>query len=116
MATKHERQESPEYFIFQKHYAILCGAIQDPLLLAVQLYSRGVITRAVKEHTSAFGLSTLEKSNALLIAVEKKIRLNPKTFHEFLSGLKEDPSMQLLVERMESKYSCHAANRLTLTA
>ena len=103
MATKHERQESPEYFIFQKHYAILCGAIQDPPLLAVQLYIRGVITKAVRDHTFTLSLSTSQKINALLSAVEKQIRLNPETFHEFLSDLKKDPSMQLLVERMESK-------------
>ena len=116
MATKHERQESPEYFIFQKHYAILCGAIQDPPLLAVHLYIRGVITKAVMDHTFTLSLSTSQKINALLSAVEKQIRLDPETFHEFLSDLKKDPSMQLLVKRMESKYSCDAAIRLTLTA
>ena len=116
MATKHERQESPEYFIFRKHYAILCDTIQDPLTLAVLLYIRGIVTKEVRDRTFTLGLSTLQKSNALLSAVEGQIRLNPETFHEFLSDLKEDPSMRLLVERMKSKYSCHAAIRLTLTA
>jgi len=39
MAT-HELQESREYFIFRKHYAILYVAIQDPLRLATKLYTR----------------------------------------------------------------------------
>ena len=48
-------------------------------------------------------LSTLEKNSLLLSAVEMQIRTNPSVLHVFLSALKEDPSMQPLVESMESK-------------
>ena len=75
-----------EYFIFRKHYATLCDTIQDPLTLAVQLYIRGIITKAVRGHTFALGLSTSQKSNALLSAVEEQIRLNPETFHDSSEG------------------------------
>ena len=103
MATKRERQESPEYSTFREHYDRLYHAIQDPLSLAAQLFSKGIISSAVKERMAILGLSGLEKNNALLSAVEKQIQLDPETFHVFLSALIEDPSMQSLVESMQSK-------------
>ena len=96
MATKHERQESPEYSTFREHYDRLYRAIQDPLSLAAQLFSKGIISSAVKERMAILGLSGLEKNNALLSAVEKQIQLDPETFYVLVSALNEDPSMQLL--------------------
>ena len=89
--------------IFREHYDRLVHTIQDPLPLAARLLSLRIITPAVKEDISAVGLSTLNKNNVLLSAVEKQIQLHPQTFHVFLSALKEDPSMQLLVDSMQSK-------------
>ena len=105
MATKHECQESPEYSTFREHYDRLYRAIQDPLPLAARLFSKSIISSAVKERMAILGVSGLEKNDALLSAVEKQIRTNSQTFHVFLSALNEDPSMQLLVESMQSKYS-----------
>ena len=105
MATKHECQESPEYSTFREHYDRLYRAIQDPLSLAAQLFSKGIISSAVQQRMAILGLSILEKNNELLTAVEKQIRTNSQTFHEFVSALKEDPSMQSLVESMQSKCS-----------
>ena len=53
---------------------------------------------------SVMGLFTLEKNDVLLSAVEKQIQLDPETFHVFESALNEDPSMQSLVESMQSKF------------
>lgn len=89
--------------IFREHYDRLVHTIQDPLPLAARLLSLGIITPAVKEDISAVGLSTLNKNNVLLSAVEKQIQLHPQTFHVFLSALKEDPSMQLPVDSMQGK-------------
>ena len=50
------------------------------------------------------GLPTLEENSALLSAVETQIQLDPQIFQVFLSALNEDPSKQLLVESMQSKY------------
>ena len=105
MATTHERQESPEYSVFREHYDKLYHAIQDPLPLAVRLYSTGIISSAVMGHMSVVGLSTLEKNNTLLSAVEKQIQVVPQAFHEVLSVLNEEPYMQSLVETMQSKFS-----------
>lgn len=103
MATKSEHQGSPEYYAFRIHYHKLVNAIQDPLPLATQLFSQGVITSAVKECVSTSGLSRLDKNNKLLCAVEANIQNEPDKFAVILSALKEECSMQSLVESIESK-------------
>ena len=100
MAT---RKRPVSYRIFREHYDRLVHAIQDPLPLATRLLSLRIITPAVKEDISAVGLPTLNKNRILLSAVEKQIQLHPQTFHVFISALKEDPLMQLLVDSMQSK-------------
>lgn len=104
VATR-EPQETPEYRIFQEHLANLVHAIQDPLYLAIQLYSRGIITFAVKDHMSIALLSTLEKNGALMKSVLELIQVDPQVFYEFLSVLREDPTIKSLVESMHSKCS-----------
>lgn len=107
MANSSRTQESPEYCIFRDHYSKLCCAIQDPLLLAIQLFSREIINSEVKERMTIPTLSRLEKNNALLSAVEGQIRADPITFYQFLLALKEDTSMLSLVRSMEGKcFTC----------
>ena len=99
MATN--SQETPEYRTFREHYDRLVHAIQDPLPLATRLFSKDIITSAVKERMIVLGLTTLEKNNALLCAVEKQIQTNPCTLHWFLSALNEDSSLRALVESIQ---------------
>ena len=101
MATNSQPQETPEYHTFREHYDRLVHAIQDPLPLATRLFSKGIITSAVKERMIVLGLTTLEKNNALLSAVEKQIQSNPCMLHGFLSALNEDPSLRALVESVQ---------------
>ena len=101
METNSQPQETPEYRTFREHYDRLVHAIQDPLPLAIRLFSKGIITSAVKERMIVLGLTTLEKNNALLSAVEKQIQSNPCTLHGFLSALNEDPSLRALVESVQ---------------
>ena len=103
MATNSQLQETPEYRTFREHYYRLYHAIQDPLSLAAQLYSLGIIASAVKEQMSVLGLSRLEKNNVLLNAVEMQIQTDSSVLHIFLATLNEDHSMQSLVESMQSK-------------
>ena len=66
MATTHERQESPEYSIFREYYSHLYHAIQDPLSLAARLFSKGIISSAVKEQMAVLGLSSRSEKNKVL--------------------------------------------------
>ena len=103
MATNSQPQETPEYQTFREHYDRLYHAIQDPLSLATRLFTRTVIDSSILQRMNTLGFTTFQNTTTLLTAVLGKIQADPKMFGVFLSALKEDPSMQLLVESMESK-------------
>ena len=103
MATNSQPQETPEYRTFREHYARLVHAIQNPLSLATQLFTRNIIDFSLLQRVNTLGFTTFQNSNTLLSAVLEKIQTDPRMFSEFLSALKEDPSMQSLVESMQSK-------------
>ena len=103
MATNSQPQETPEYRTFREHYARLVHAIQNPLSLATHLFSRNIINSSILQRVNTLGFTTFQNTTTLLTAVLGKIQADPKMFGVFLSALKEDPSMQLLVESMESK-------------
>ena len=103
MATNSQPQETPEYRTFREHYARLVHAIQNPLSLATHLFTRNIIDSLILQRVNTLGFTTFQNSNTLLTAVLGKIQTHPKMFSVFLSALKEDPSMQSLVESMESK-------------
>ena len=96
-------QKSPEYQTFRDHYSRLHCAIQDPLSLANRLFTQGIIPSAVKENMSVSTFSKLEKNGALLSAVDMQVRTKSNTYHHFIFILKDDPSMQSLVESMQSE-------------
>ena len=106
MATNSEPQDTPEYRIFRQHYDTLYHAIQDPLSLATRLFASNIITSALREEMSAMGRTRLDKSNALLGAVETQIQTNPSALHVFLSILNEDTSMKSVVESIRGKKCC----------
>ena len=86
MATNSQHQETPECRSFREHYSSLYHAIQDPLSLATELYSQGIIAPAVKEQMNMLGLSRLEKNSALLSAVEMKIQTDASVLQFFFSN------------------------------
>ena len=103
MTTNTLSQETPEYRTFREHYARLYHAIQNPLSLATQLFTKSIIDSSILQQMNTLGFTTFQNTNTLLSAVLGKIQTDPKMFSVFLSALKEDPSMQSLVESMESK-------------
>ena len=103
MATNSQPQETPEYRTFREYYDRLVTAIQDPLPLATRLFARSIIDATLLQFVNVPALPPFHKTNTLLTAVLGKIQTDPSTFNVFLSALKEDPSMQSLVESMQSK-------------
>ena len=104
MATNTRPQETPEYRIFRDHYARLVHAIQNPLSLATQLFTRRLIDTSILQQVNTLGFTTFQNTNTLLSAVLGKIQTDPSAFGEFLLALKEDPTMQSLVKSMQSKW------------
>ena len=103
MATNSQLQETPEYRTFREHYARLVHATQDPLPLATRLFTQGVIDATLLQRVNVPALPSFQNTITLLTAVLGKIQADPRMFHEFLLALKEDPSVQSLVESMQSK-------------
>ena len=104
MTTNSQPQETPEYRTFREHYDRLVTAILDPLPLAARLFARNIIDFTLLQRMNTLGFTTFQNTNTLLSAVLGKIQTDPKAFGVFLLALKEDPSMQSLVESMQSKY------------
>lgn len=104
MATDLQHQETVEYKTFRLNYDRMVHTIQDPLSLATRLFARGIIDSVMVESVNIPAFSRFQNTHMLLSAVGGKIRTNPSVFHVFLSALKEDCSMQSLVEIMEGTY------------
>ena len=103
MTTNSQPQETPEYRTFRGHYDRLVTAILDPLPLAARLFARSIIDFTLLQRMNTLGFTTFQNTNTLLSAVLGKIQTDPSAFGEFLLALKEDRSMQSLVESMQSK-------------
>ena len=103
MATNSQPQETPEYRTFREHYSRLYNAIQDPLSLATQLFTRSIIDFSILQRVNTLGFTTFQNTTTLLTAVLGKIQTDSRMFGAFLSALNEDPSMKSLVESMEGK-------------
>ena len=103
METNSEPHETPQYRIFREHYDRLVTTITDPLPLATRLFARSIIDSALLQRVNIPAFTTFQNTNTLLTAVLGRIETDPSTFDVFLSALKEDSSMKLLVESMQSK-------------
>ena len=107
MATNSQHQETPEYRTFREHYVRLYHAIQNPLSLATQLFTKSIIDSSIMQQMSTLSFTTFQNTNTLLSTVLGKIQTDTSAFGVFLSALKEEPSTQSLVESMESKCLIH---------
>ena len=103
MATNTQPQETPEYRTFREHYDRLVTTISDPLPLANRLFARSIIDSTLLQRVNVPALPSFQNTSTLLSAVLGKIQTDPSAFGVLLSALKEDPSMWLLVESMESE-------------
>ena len=103
MATNSQPQETPEYRTLREHYDRLVNGISEPLPLAARLFARSIIDSTLLQRVNVPALPSFQNTSTLLSAVSGKIQTDPSAFGVFLSALNEDPSMQSLVESMESK-------------
>ena len=104
MATGGEKNLNPAYETFRKHSADLLTVIQDPEVLAWELYSKDVITVDEREAACYHMHSRGMRTSSLLSAVESKIVVNPGAFEVFLSVLAKRPSVSDLCARMKDAY------------
>ena len=95
--------DSAECRAFQKCFAVLNDGISDPGWLAIQLYSRDMISRDVRRKIEAF--SAPIQTRKLLSAVEDQIISSPESkFRDFLDILYSEPSLEHLAIKLEEVY------------
>ena len=95
---------NPAYEAFCKNSADLFTAIQDPEVLAWELYAENIIPRATRDAASYMMHETGARTLKLLAAVESRIAVDPGTFDVFLSVLAKRSSMRDLCGSMKDAY------------
>ena len=97
------RCQSTASSIIQKYCSQLCELIQNANWLAIQLYSEGLISMAVREEVEA-AKTRFDKVVKLLAPIELVIAADPEKFQEFLVILEKEPYLHDVVERMKLAY------------
>ena len=104
MAASDGENFNPAYETFRKHSADLLTAIQDPEVLAWELYAENIIPPAVRDAANNTMHERGKKTSDLLAAVDSQIAVDSRAFNVFLSVLAKRPSMNDLCERMKDAY------------
>ena len=104
MATGGGENFNPAYETFRMYSADLLTVIQDPEVLAWELFSRSVISSAVVEFANNLTHERGARSSKLLMAVGSQIEVDPAAFDVFLSVLAKRPSMSDLHRRIKDTY------------
>ena len=104
MATSEGESFNPAYKAFRKHSADLLTIIQDPEVLAWELFAQNIIPAAVRDAANHMTLERGVRTSKLLMAVESQIAVDPKTFDVFLAVLAKRPSMSDLHRIMKDTY------------
>ena len=92
------------YVVFHGHYADLLIAIQDPEILACELFTESVVSSTVVEFANNMLHQRDVRTSKLLMAVESQILEEPGAFDMFLSVLAKRPLMSDLCGRMVNAY------------
>ena len=90
---------------FKKHSADLIKIIQDPEVLAWDLYSKDLITVDEREAACHHQHLRSMRTSSMLAAVESKIASDPGKFDAFLLILAEYSPLRKLCERMKGAFS-----------
>ena len=96
---------NPAHETFRKHSADLLTVIQDPEVLAWELYAESVVSSAVRDAANDMRHEKQKRTSDLLAAVDSRIAVDPGAFDVFLSVLAKRPSMSDLCRRMKDAYS-----------
>ena len=104
MTTNERENLNPAYETFRKHSADVFTAIQDPEVLAWELYAKNIIPAAVRDAANNTMHERGKRTSDLLAAVDSQIAVDPGAFDVFLSVLANRPSMSDLCGRMKDDY------------
>lgn len=96
---------SPELKVFKLHFSKLAESVSHPEWLANELYSRDVISKAVRnEALHIMGPSPYYRASKLVAAVEDQIVANPSVLSKFLLVMRKDRSLVYIADSMSDHY------------
>ena len=98
---------SEESRAFQICSADLIKEVQDPELLAWELYSNDIVPETVVDEVSMVGLSGVQRKSRLLTAVRDQIVVDPAKFWKFLLVLGKQPPLKEVVNKLAVTYRSH---------
>ena len=101
---KRAATSSAESEAFRKYSADLIREIQDPELLAWELYSDDVISQTGMDKVSMVGLSSVQRKTRLLDAVRLQIATDPTKFQNLLKVLRNQPQLKDVAEKLKTAY------------
>ena len=104
MATGGRENFNPAYETFCKHSADLLTVIQDPEVLAWELYAENIISATVRDAANNTMHERCKRTSDLLAAVDSRIVVDPRAFNVFLSVLAKRSPMSDLCGRMKDTY------------
>lgn len=100
MTTGVKENFNPAYETFSKYFAHLLEVIQEPDVLASELFSEDIITADERKDACFYMHHSRMRTVNLLSAVESRIMVNPRVLGMFLGVLAKEPSMSDLCRTM----------------
>ena len=85
-------------------FADLVRVLQDPELLACDLYAEGIVLENALEEVSIVGITATQKRVKLLSLVKDQLAVYPAKLLEFVHILKKRPPMVEVAQRLERTY------------
>ena len=112
---KRAAPSSEESEAFQKCSADLIREIEEPEIVAWDLFSSNAISKKQVDEVSMVGLSVVHRKARLLSAVGEQIAVDPAKFQELLKVLRKHPPLKDTVDKLEATYRRHlkVGNRAT---
>ena len=101
----------------QKHFNELLDALSNMGMdeIAAEAYSKGLISDQIKQFVLSSDGTSTKKANALLTAIQVRIKTDPNTFDTFVEILRSQPAYQPLADKRTRKLpsNMHSPHRFT---
>ena len=95
---------SAESQAFKKKFSTLVNAINNPLAVAVEAYSRDLVSKDILDRILLQTLTASEKATVLLCCVESRISTCQRSFHEFVRVLKTQTNLIEVAETLQMEF------------
>ena len=116
--SKHRSSCGEDGFaVIRKHFKELLAALSQMGMdeLAAEAYSKGLISDQIKHLVLSSDATSTKKADALLSAIQVRIKTDPNTFDTFVEILRSQPAYQPLADKLTRKLpgNMHSPHRFT---